>query len=206
MKKSIIAASAASLAVAAMPIVGVFAASGSSFTDTLTVGVQGGCTIENAEILDPTDPADPGTYADRTFSDTIAAGTVGYLNADATGAVSPSSESFTVTCNTEHGTTGDAWSVTVSAGNLESGANTIAPGSATSGDTSAWALKSNVGGTDAADATDNYASYTGFSNTTLLTANIGKEVTFNPSYRVFVAPGQAVGNYTGTVTYTVVLP
>ena len=48
MKKSIIAASAASLAVAALPIAGVFAANGGQFTDTLNVNVQGGCTIEDS--------------------------------------------------------------------------------------------------------------------------------------------------------------
>ena len=206
MKKSIIAASAASLAVAALPIAGVFAATGNSFTDTLTVGVQGGCTMENAKTEDPDDPVAPGTYVDRTFSDTIAAGTVGYLNANGSGVVDPTSRAFTVACNTT-GTTGhDTWNVTISAGNLTSGDNTIAPGSTFTGDTSAWGIKSNADGTTTANPYG--ADYTGYTaaNSTFLSAAISNKVTFNPSYKIYVAPDQAVGDYTGVVTYTVTLP
>ena len=210
MKKSIIAASAASLAVAALPIAGVFAATGNSFTDTLTVGVQGGCTMEDAETTDPDDPADPGTYVDRTFSDTIAAGTVGYLNADGSGVVDPTSRAFTVACNTA-GTTGhDTWNVTISAGNLavtgDESNRYIEPGSSFTGNKSAWGILSNASGTTTANPYG--ADYTGYTaaNSTFLSAAIENKVTFNPSYKVYVAPNQAVGDYTGVVTYTVTLP
>lgn len=196
MKKLAIAS--ASLALAAVPVAGVFAdATGPSFTDHLTVGVEGGCTLE-------VDPSNPGTYADRSFSTTIDTGTIGYLNATSD-STAGSGATHTVQCNS---TTGN-WTVSVAVNNddgkLMSGTDFIAPGTTFSGDTSAWAIKSNATTSGSGTVTNNYSAYTAFSETTFLSASAaaGNSATFNPSYKVYVAPGQAVGSYTADVTYTV---
>lgn len=192
MKKSIIAASAASLAVAALPIAGVFAATSNSFQDTLTVSVEGGCTIEDSGA------AAEGDYKDRKFEASIPVGTESELSAASD---TPYSGGFSVSCNT----TTDTWTVTVSAsdsGNLVDGANSIAPLGASAtmgGDTSSWAIKSNASGA----TTNPYANYKGFVAGSFLEGSAGETVTFNPSYKAYVAPDQAPGDYTGTVTYTI---
>ena len=201
MKKSIIAASAASLAVAALPVVGVFAATPNSFTDTLTVTVQGGCTLENSTATAV------GVYDnnDRDFSATISAGTVGYLNASSDGATPGTSEgSISVKCNDT--SAGKTWTVSADVTNLTDGTNTIAGGIATSGATSAWAIKSNA--TNVAAANDPFASYAAAADTAAFlsaAANQAAATTFNPSYRVYVSPNQPAGEYEGSVVYEVQL-
>ena len=197
MKKSIIAASAASLAVAALPIAGVFAATSTQFSDTLTVGVAGGCTIE-----DNASGATPGTYADRTFSKPITAGTAAELE----GAQGQSTDGFKVSCNTDTGT----WTVSVAAensGNLVSeDDDTIAPlasGASMGGNTSSWAIQSHAQVTSTGTVTNPYEEYTGYSAGVFLSAPAGSTATFNPSYKAYVAPNQAPGNYAGKVTYTI---
>ena len=61
MKKSIIATGAASLALAAMPVVGVFAArsAAGTITDTLNVNIPAGCTIVNGTDALPDDGSNP---------------------------------------------------------------------------------------------------------------------------------------------------
>ena len=200
MKKSIIAASAASLAVAALPIAGVFAATSNSFQDTIRVGVAGGCTLENSEQSEAGDY----TKSDREFTKDIAAGTVGYLNADDTGAATAEKGTVTVSCNTDASTS--TWQIKLDVTNLSNGtaAQDITGGAQTSGETSGWAIKSNATGTTASNP---FASYTAAANTTIfLSATANNEVTFNPSYQVYVGPNQAPGTYTGTAVYTVTLP
>ena len=198
MKKSIIAASAASLAVAALPVVGVFAATSTQFTDTLTVGVEGGCTMEDTS-------GSTGTYKNREFEGTITAGTSDELTAQ-TG-TDLYTGGFTINCNT---TTGN-FKVTVGAtndGDLKDGNNAISPLAANAtmgGNTSSWAIKSNAQGTTTANP---YSDYKGFVAGDFITFAASStespaEITFNPSYKVYVAPGQTPGNYTGTVTYTI---
>ena len=230
MKKSIIAAGASAAALAAMPIVGVFAASGNSFTDHLTVNVNAGCTIENADTIDDgdsetTEPA-KGTYTDRSFSATIATGTIGYLNVDTSQgtpddttapAASAEAPAFTISCNA--GAPADpsdpqpgeiaAWTIGVQANNLTSTGNTpIAPGTTFSGNTSAYGIKSNATATGGEITSNPYASYTYVSNNDglFLGADNGVTVTFNPSYKVYVSPQQGVGAYNGDVVYTVTQP
>lgn len=217
MKKSIIAASVASLAVAALPIAGVFAADGGQFTDTLHVTVQGGCTIEDSQA-DPSGSVKPGTYSDTDFpAVTIAAGTVGYINADSTGAVdSTRGKSFKIMCNEESTTPGaKAWQVKVEGSNLTAtGATPIAPGNTYSGNVSAWGIKSNAQGNNADYATsfqNPFAAYKGVATAgteeLFLQADLmDSAVTFNPSYEVYVSPSQEQGAYTGTAIYRVYLP
>jgi hypothetical protein len=199
MKKSIIAASAASLAVAALPIAGVFAATSNSFTDTLTVGVAGGCTLENSEQS----AAGDYTKSDRSFTKDIAAGTVGYLNADNSGAAATDKGTVTVSCNTQDSS--KTWQVELDVTDLAAGSNSITGGAQTSGATSGWAIKSNAEGTTAANPFG--AAYTAAADTAIfLSATANNTVTFNPSYQVYVGPNQAPGTYTGTAVYEVTLP
>ena len=202
MKKSLIAASASAVVLAAMPIVGTFAATSNSFTDTLTVTLQNGCTLENST-------ATAGTYTtnDRSFEAAIAAGTVGYLNADETGAAitNPTEGTITVQCNTSDST--KTYTVAVDVTDFTDSAtptaHTFTGGTATSGDASKWAIKSNASGTTASNPFANYAAAT---DTTFLTATANNSVTFNPSYQVYIAPGQVPGTYVASAKYTVTIP
>lgn len=187
MKKLAIAS--ASVALAAMPVVGVFAATGSTeFTDNLQVIVNSGCTLENGGNTD-------GTYVDRSFSKNIAVGNYAVLE----GSAATDTAAITIKCNTTSGT------VTVtSSGDTtltgETTSNTIATGAATSGSASNWAIKSNASNA----ASDPYAAYKAHVPGTFLTATASASgTTFNPSYQVYVAQGQNPDTYTGAVTYTV---
>ena len=188
MKKLAIAS--ASVALAAMPVVGVFAATGSTeFTDNLEVIVNSGCTLENGGNTD-------GAYVDRSFSKNIAVGNYAVLD----GSAATDTAAITIKCNTTSGTvtvTSAGSTTLVGTGSAD---NTIATGAATSGSTSNWAIKSNA--TNA--ASDPYAAYKAHVPGTFLTATASASgTTFNPSYQVYVAQGQAPDTYTGAVTYTV---
>ena len=194
MKKLAIAS--ASVALAAMPVVGTFAATSTQFQDTLTVGVEGGCTIEESAT-----GTTAGTYKDRAFEATIPVGTEKELTVKAD---SPYSGGFSVSCNT---TTG-SWTVSVAAtndGDLKDGDNAISPLAADAtmgGATSSWAIKSNASGTT---TSNDYSNYKGFVAGNFIKANASETVSFNPSYKAYVATGQKPGNYAGTVTYTVAI-
>ena len=190
MKKLAIAGASAVLA--AMPVIGVFAESTSgSFTDNITVTVAGGCTIEVSG-------GTAGSYADRTFSADIPAGTAETLTgAEATSTAAPA---MSVTCNVAD--PGQAWNITATAANggalKDSSINkTIDSGTDTTGGTSTFAYSINNGSTWLAVPTTENAAIT--SGTTMS----GTPTTFNPIYRVYVAPGQEPGTYAGSVTYTI---
>lgn len=197
MKK--IAIAGASVALAAMPVVGVFADSTKTvFNDNISVSVPGSCTIEGAST---------GTYTnnDRTFPTvTITAGTYNFIN-DESG--THSGQTMTVHCTTNSGT----WSIGVAPSTnalLGDNGTSINPGDATTGSTSAWAIQSNAIAASGGNlTTDNYATYTGYDAGTksvflAADAKAGAGATFNPSYRVYVNPDQAADTYRGTVTYT----
>ena len=205
MKKSIIAgAGVAALGFAALPFAGVFAATSSSFTDTLKVGVDGGCTLENSN------QSEAGDYSvsDRSFTiEHIAAGTIGYLNA--TNATTPSTTNGTVTISCNTGESTDTYTVDVTVDGL-TGTNTseiIAGGAQTTGADSKWAIKSNatITHTQGTDPTNPFADYAAAATGTFLKANATDTVTFNPSYRVYVAPDQEPDTYVGHAVYNIAL-
>lgn len=200
MKKSLIAgAGVSALAFAALPFAGVFAATSGSFTDTLTVGVAGGCTLENST------QSEAGDYSvsDRSFTDDIAAGTVGYLNATDASTASTTAGTVSIECNTD--SSSSTYTVTVAIDGLtdSSTSETIAGGAYTSGATSGWAIKSNA--TGVTGAANPFATYTAASSTTFLTSNASATVTFNPSYQVYVAPDQEPGTYVGHAVYSITM-
>ena len=205
MKKSLIAgAGVSALAFAALPFAGVFAAGTSSqFTDTLTVGVEGGCTLENST------QASAGDYSvsDRSFTKTIPAGTVDYLNATDASTPSTSAGTVSIECNTS--ASSDTYTVTVTVDGLTDSniSETIGGLAATSGATSGWAIKSNASGA----TTNPFASYTAAptaetnSQATFLTGNASATVTFNPTYQVYIAPDQEPGTYVGHAVYNIAM-
>jgi hypothetical protein len=208
MKKALIAG-AASVALAAMPVVGAFAAdpaTSSTFTDTINVTVKGGCTLENSQ------QSEAGDYSksNRTFTKEIAAGTLGYLNADAQGVAAEDAGVVHVSCNTQD--SNKAWTVSLVVNGLtgnQATPVTIAGGDDISGPTSAWAIKSNAKiteGTNTFESND-FADYApAVTNATFLSIKSDKTAEFNPSYRVYIAPDQEPGTYTGTAVYSITLP
>lgn len=188
MKKLAIAGASAVLA--ALPVVGVFAATGpQSFTDTLNVVINEACTLENGDN-------EAGTYVDRTFSATIPAGTAAELSQ--TSPTVTANTGITVTCNTAN----SAWHITASGVDITDGSHPFSRGTATSGTTSQWAFKLGAGtyaNWSALPAVENSVEPTVLSST-------DNAATFNPQYKVYVAPAQASGtSYSGSVTYTLVL-
>lgn len=198
MKKLAIAGASAVLA--ALPVVGAFAAATStSFTDTLNVTVDGGCTIES----NATPTAGDYSASDRTFTNEhVTAGTVVYLNAtSATDTAPATAATYSISCNSASAS--KKWTINVAVDGLtHTDTTTTIPGAAvTSGNASGWAIKSNA--TAGTGVTDNFASYTAAANGVFMTATADKSATFNPSYQVYVKPDQKPGAYTGTATYTI---
>ena len=207
MKKKLIAAGAASLAAAAMPVVGVFAAPSSiEFTDNLSVSVDAGCTLENGGTSD-------GVFVDRSFSKNIAVGNYEVL--ESAGTEANDNATMTIKCNTTSGTVTVTYKVNGGESTALAGpASASIPASAVvTGPTSGWAIKSNATNastdtfagaqdTTVADAS-NYVAPSSAEGTFLTSTASASGTTFKPTYRVYVAQGQAVGNYTGSVTYTI---
>ena len=202
MKKSIIAgAGVAALGFAALPFAGVFAQTSSSFTDSLEVNVAGGCTLTNSQ-----DASTPGTYdhSDREFSTNIAVGNVGYLNGSSAGP-STSDGTVAISCNTSDSS--KLWTVAVDVTDLTNGTQTITGGDATAGvATSSWAIQSNASLSTGSFTSDPFATYAAAVDGDFLKASADKTATFNPSYRVYIAPGQQPGKYEGSALYTITLP
>lgn len=199
MKKSIIAAGAASVALAAMPIVGVFADSTGYVVDNITATITDGCTITRADVPSGGEVAN---FA-RGVAFSVVAGTL---------VTNQASPTVTLTCSD------DGWNVTAkgTGGNsaptalyLDS-SNSIQAGTETSGNTSKWAYKVDgvidPAGTSTA-ITGTYAAITA-SDVPVITATqaSAKTATFTPYYQVWAQADQAAGAYTGQVTYTVNMP
>ena len=206
MKKSIIAAGAASVALAAMPIVGAFALD--SVTDDITVDVSKGCTI--ADVTDHKDVAisvAPGTIAESTAAGSISVVcTGGYWSVQAVG------DSDTATWTP----TGETDPYTSKKNSLlatfgESGSETYEEIlSNTTGD-AYWAFKvagfqTVTGETAGPEALGDYGDYSQIPLTTpaSIAGGAAGKVTVNTQYKVNVPINQKSGNYEGKVKYTVV--
>lgn len=205
MKKSLIATGAASLALAAMPVAGVFATT-STVTDTLNVNIPAACTIRN-DVTQGEDDAAPVTenvynvtMKNGEFRDDIGTG--------ATGVTGDSDNTINVNCNIQSGT--DAgWVLSAApkggANTLVSGSNTIDSAVHTDQTTSSWAFKTAASGVtyQTGYATDTWAVVPSAS------ANIAKgtgNAEFTMTYQVYISTTQATGTYTGGVVYTLTNP
>ena len=174
MKKAVIAG-AASAVLAAMPVVGAFAAT--SVYDIINVTVTDQCTFNRT--------AGEGTYGVTMLANAINEGF--------------GSSTFTATCNfadqSQPGAEGSDIQVTAAFTSLVSGANEIAySGSALTAGTAGWNASK---GDRLADATV-MANNSDLINVSDVFANQSATVW----YSVATASNQAAGTYTGTATYT----
>ena len=213
MKKSIIAAGAASVALAAMPIVGAFAATAPTIVDNLQVNLQNTCSLARTGAAGATGQTgvttDPAWAADAT-NPTTAAGTYSVTMSAGTFAELGTS-TIAVTCNDS--VNGHSLAVAVTGLSATQASTGITGGSTIS--------YSNSPITDASASgwnitTSNVATELGFSagliQTTGGTATIYgassrnrtavSNKTFDATYKVAAQADQPAGTYEGTATYT----
>ena len=189
MKKAIIAG-AASAVLAAMPVLGAFAADQASVVDTIQLTVSPTCKME-------------ANAAAKTVN--LGPSTVAHEYAAQEGSV------MTITCNAQAG-----WTVTAAVTDLGATGTTqtIPFGAyATTGE-SVWSAQVALGGNDTGNATigtgwDSFATAKTFSGdpsvSTVVSGNSNAAVsglTITPSYKAYGAAHQAAGSYSGTITYT----
>lgn len=195
MKKALIAGTV-SLAVAAMPVVGVFAADAdvTTQTDKLSVTIDATCTFKNvgdegtpAYVTHANGTSGIGTWA----SDTLAGKMLNGSTTDNFGATT-----FTVVCNN---TTG--WKVTNTTADLVSGANKISPNAGHSATVSgySWTV-SQADGTGLTIPNGKQGAGGDVASFDATTDANGK--TFTVTYGVGISQSQAAGTYTGDVVYT----
>lgn len=199
MKKSIIAAGAASLAVAAMPVVGVFAepaADGNSVTDVVEITIDPACGVSS-------DTTSAGVENELTA--TMTNSDEHEWDADGTGG------ELYVTCNDASG-----WNVTARGfSNNTAGTTTMVPtGSGTAiptaaaptGGTSAWAFKVADGDTGATIVSA-YSTYAAVpSAATRVAYKDGTAVSeglIYTGYKVATSDTQQADTYTGKVKYVI---
>ena len=215
MKKSIIATGAASLALAAMPVVGVFAAT-SNITDEIEITIAKECAIKTT-ATDPSQGIGDGTTTNQKFSATMQNGELKVLGGSTgEGAASGDSSVIDVVCN-DSATSGDAtsWKLTAVGGDgttastvldAATSGTDIVTGTATSGTTSNWAMK--VEGATGLDIQGGFDSFRAVPGTAAVvaTGNGTKSGAFTASYQVYIGTSQEADTYTGHVTYTLTNP
>lgn len=224
MKKSLIAASAASLTVAAMPVVGVFALDPvNPVKDTIQVTVNATCTFKNELNVTPAEVSgEAGTTSDGT-TDTAgntysASGTIGEI-------VSPQysssdTHSFTTFCNDNEGYTVSATATALSwvsgdSGSTDSG-DTFDYTNATLDNSSTGAT--GVSGKWHATIATNDSAASG-QNPVMTIAQVAEGggatdvvrmedasdtdgETWSAQYKAYIGTETATGTYQGTITYT----
>ena len=220
MKKLAIAS--ASLALAAMPVVGVFAADeGSpSIVDNVTVVINESCTFQATADGAAVNPSGNPAAVNRNFRKSATLGALVTLGGDPAQSTSGSTDSNPITiegvCNSGDtsggsGTKTGTWTISaigadqakmVKQGSTADDTDNIPAGTATSGTASAWQMKIDVPSNPGTD----YSSFQPVPATATAvatgTAN-GSSFSFQPSYQVYVGTEQASGTYTGKVTYTI---
>ena len=215
MKKLAIAS--ASLALAAMPVVGVFAADeGSpSIVDNVTVVINESCTFQATANDAAVNPSGNPAAVNRNFRKSATLGVLVTLGGDPAQSTSGSTDQNPITiegvCNSgaQGSTKTGTWTISalgadqakmVKEGSTAADEDNIPAGTATSGTDSAWAMKIDL------PTGTTYSSYKAVPATATAvatgTAN-GSTFTFQPSYQVYVGTEQASGTYTGKVTYTI---
>ena len=185
MNKKILAIGATSAVAAAMPVLGVFAAT--TRTDTLNVSVEKGCTFSASSSEDG---AKDLTMAVKSVLTDIEGVT------------------FNVQCSSDNES--GTWKIQAAglhgSTDLVSGENKIATGTTLTGSgTSAWGFK--VATTGAAKASGSYGDYAAVPATatdvaTQSGATANADATVQAYYAVSIGDTQPEGTYTGGVTYT----
>ena len=175
MKKLAIAG--ASAIVAALPVVGVFAASQTSVVDTVQLTVTKTCAMD-------------ADAAAKTIN--LGSAVAGSEYTEKNGSV------LTVTCN---GTAG--WEISATATSLAGGAGTTAIpfGAYPNTAVSKWSAKLTATGGTVASGWDDYTAATA-SNTVVVSGTQVNAITVTPSYKARTSATQENGSYEGTITYT----
>ncbi len=186
MKKITIAGTSAVLA--ALPTIGVFAATGTTVTDTVQVTINESCLI-TATSLTPS-----------AYTATI---TNGSKNSNIEGT------SMSISCNDAAG-----WKLTAVGAGADSGGVTkmkpsgsgtaIATGTATSGATSNWAMK--MSGTGVASGWDAFKAVPSAATIVATGSGSVSANSVKPIYQVYISATQQADTYTGKVTYTLTHP
>ncbi len=197
MKKSIIATGAASLALAAMPVVGAFAV-GNSVVDQVQITIDGSCSVANN--------AGSTSGTANSFSATLTNG--GEKNWTAGGTGDSAGGTLKVSCNS-----GSGWNITAIGSSdtangstitsmtpSTAGSTPIATG-AGSDTTSGWQFQ--VTGTGTITTYNSYSDVPSTA-TKVATSNVAaSQSVINTGYHVKVSLTQQADTYTGKVTYTV---
>ena len=198
MKKSLIATGAASLALAAMPVLGAFA---DSVTDTVQVTISSSCTVEATS-----GGGSGGTTTGRSYSATLANGGTKTWAAGQTGG--DGGGVMTVNCNNASG-----WEMTAIGASDTSGTytdkTTMIPDAAgktaiptgTSGAASYWAFQ--VTGNSTVEGYRSFSSVPSTATKVAEASGSSAAEVVNTGYQVHVSTSQQAGTYTGKVTYTI---
>lgn len=211
MKKSIIAASAASLALAAMPVVSTFAVN-PTVQDTLNITIDNTCSLTRTAVANTT-----GTgLTSSVWSDQDVNHGTYTVHMDAGSAVTVGTSTFTVTCNDVK----NGHSVTVATTSLSDQATSGTTGAAIAySDSEVTAAASGWNITIANGTTTPIPAAS--INTGILQAASGTGIvydktapnrltqalsgaTFDATYKVSAAITQDAGTYQGSATYTLV--
>ena len=179
MKKSIIAAGAASVALAAMPVVGVFAAVSDTVEDTISVSIDSSCTFSAG-----------GTDASYEFQGT---------NGSAATITGSNQHAFTVFCNNNSG-----YTVAATAENLTgtngSFAYTGGDNPTLTGDAGLWHAQFTSTDVTVAQIAVNETSGTIYTKNA---ASSASGESFTAAYSVYVGNTTPAGTYSGTIEYTI---
>ena len=195
MKKSLIAAGAASVALAAMPVLGTFA----DVTDTVILTIPDACSVGQTSASQ--------TGGGVTLREEAAVNEHLYTwDADGT-----AGGTLKVSCNDAGGwqvkAVGASTGTPVTSMAASGSGTPIVTGTATSGPTSNWAFK--VAGTTGVTVVSTYQNYAAVPATaTKVAGGTGavSEGTIYTGYQVWVSATQQADTYTGKVTYTVTHP
>ena len=217
MKKLAIAS--ASMALAAMPVVGVFAADPGSpnIVDEVKVVIDESCTFQATANSQAVTPSGTPAAINRHFSKDATLGATVTLGGDPTQSASGSTDTNPITiqgiCNSDGSATSQTGKWTISAlggsnaemvktGGAAGAEGNIPTNLNTSGTASGWSMK-----IDSPTGTNGYNTWkvvpSGNAEEVASGNASGTAFTFQPSYRVYVGTAQASGTYTGTVTYTI---
>ena len=187
MKKSLIATGAASLALAAMPVLGAFA----DVTDTVVLTIQSSCSVGQTSST---------AGAGKTITETNEVNSHKYTyDADGT-----TGGTLKVTCNDASGwnvkavgsSTGSDKTVMVPSGS----GTPIATGTAENGATSNWMFK--VAGTGVTTY-GNWSAIPSSATKVASSSDAASNEAIDTGYQVWVSATQEADTYTGSVTYTI---
>ena len=177
MKKTIIAGASA-VALAALPMAGVFAATQTSVEDTVQLTVTKTCAMDAAS---------------GTNTINLGSAAAGSSYTEKAGSV------LTVTCNATAG-----WEITATTTSMERSTgdtNPIAFGNFTTATGSIWSAALTATGGTVTSGWDDYTAGPA-SNTVVVSGTQVNSITVSPKYKAKTSSIQPDGTYSGSITYT----